>query len=89
MKKIFPFAMIAIFGASYFTSCTKNNNNEGDNSSYYCDCGYKSVRTGADSVVSGVTYGYNWSAGAAATQCGLHQDTLQITYPNITCGIGF
>ena len=84
MKRMFPIVMIAIAGVLSITSCQKNNHRT-DSSAHYCTCGYKGV-SGDDSIaIKSIGYGAIYSADKAKTQCNLQLDTLQLTYPNITC----
>ena len=85
MKKIFPAAMIAVFGALLYTSCTKHVNP--DSSSHYCLCGYTSVTTGNDSIIASYGYGAIFSKDKAAVQCALEQDTLSKKHPGISCNL--
>ena len=84
MKKLFPAAIIAVFGVIVYTSCMKHNSIQ---VSHYCNCSYPSVLTGADSIIHGAYIGFSplFSGDRAAVQCALHQDTVSKKYPGITC----
>ena len=84
MKKIFSVAMIAVFGAILYSSCTKHASLQ---TSHHCYCSYPSVLTGDDSIIYAAYVGYSpiFSADKAAVQCALHQDTVSKRYPGITC----
>ena len=88
MKKIFPVITIVLFcSILYITSCTKPVNHASDNSSYYCLCGYPSVKTGADSIVTSLSIGGVFSPDKAAVQCAQYQTTIQTQYPGAGCAI--
>jgi len=81
MKKIFPIAMIALFGIVLYSSCEKHKTL---GETHLCRCAYKNIN-GDDSTIK--TYGYSaiFSTDKAAIQCANHQAELEKTYPAIVC----
>ena len=85
MKKIFPVAIIALFGVVLYTSCTKNEADAA--ASYVCSCSYPSKLAGEDSVVVRTTFGGLYSHDKAVVQCAKYETTIQGSYPGSNCSV--
>ncbi len=83
MKKLFPIAIVAVFGQMAFASCTKKTNSSGQ---YTCTCSYKPFGASADTTTK-TTFGTGTTQSQASSACSTLQTDYQLVDATASCHI--
>ena len=78
MKKLFPLAIIAVFGLLSFASCTKSSS-----TSSTCTCTYKNPSSGVDTTVKYTSA----PSGTLTSFCSAEQTAYQLIDPSEKCNL--